>query len=43
LPDVVAYEQEGGDGIRHGATIVGEYTVISDEEFRQIASNPAAK
>jgi hypothetical protein len=40
---VVAYEQEGGDGIRHGATIVGEYTVISDEEFRQIASNPAAK
>jgi hypothetical protein len=43
LPDVVAYEQEGDDGLRHGATSVGEYTVIADEEFRQKAIQPAAK
>jgi hypothetical protein len=33
LPEVIAYEQDGDDGMRHGATSVGEYTVISDEEF----------
>jgi hypothetical protein len=42
LPDVVAYEQEGDDGMRHGATSVGEYTVISDEEFRIGKPLPAA-
>jgi hypothetical protein len=42
LPEVVVYEQEGADGIRHGATSVGEYTVISDEEFRSAKTLPAA-
>jgi hypothetical protein len=42
LPEVVAYEQEGDDGVRHGATSVGEYTVISDEEFRSGKTLPAA-
>jgi hypothetical protein len=42
LPDVIAYEQEGDDGIRHGATSVGEYTVISDEEFRSGKTHRAA-
>ena len=42
LPEVVAYEQEGDDGMRHGATSVGEYTVISDEEFRSGKTLPAA-
>jgi hypothetical protein len=42
LPEVVIYEQEGDDGIRHGATSVGEYTVISDEQFRSGKTSPAA-
>jgi hypothetical protein len=42
LPEVVAYEQEGDDGVRHGATSVGEYTVISDEEFHSGKTPPAA-
>jgi hypothetical protein len=42
LPELVAYEQEGDDGIRHGATSVGEYAVISDEEFRSGKTHPTA-
>ena len=41
-PDLVAYEQEGRDGIRHGATSIGGYAVISDEEFRDGTTRPAA-
>jgi hypothetical protein len=42
LPQVIAYEQDGNDGIRHGATSVGEYTIISNEEFRGGNALPAA-
>jgi hypothetical protein len=42
LPQVIAYEQDGNDGIRHGATSVGEYTIISNEEFRSGNTPPAA-
>jgi hypothetical protein len=42
LPEVVAYEREGRDGIRHGSTSVGGYTVISDEQFRSGKTLPAA-
>ena len=42
LPDLVAYEQEGRDGIRHGATSIGGYTVMSDEEFRNGKNVPSA-
>jgi hypothetical protein len=41
LPDLIAYEQEGDDGIRHGATSVGGYAIISDEEFRSGKTFPA--
>jgi hypothetical protein len=40
--DLVAYEQEGRDGTRHGATSIGGYAVISDEEFRDGRTVPAA-
>jgi hypothetical protein len=42
MPDLVACDQEGRDGIRHCATSVGGYTVVSDEEFRGGKSVPAA-
>jgi hypothetical protein len=42
LPDVIVYEQEGDDGLRHGATSIGGYTVISDEEFRSGKTLPTA-
>ena len=44
LSDVVAYEQEGRDGIRHVATSVGGYEIVSEEEFRsQKLARAAAK
>jgi hypothetical protein len=42
LPEVVAYEQDGRDGIRHAVTDLGGYVVITDEEFRSGKTTPAA-
>jgi hypothetical protein len=44
LPDIVAYEQEGGDGTRHVATSVGGYEELTEEAFRQkMAAAPAKR
>jgi hypothetical protein len=42
-PDVVVYEQEGRDGLRHVATSVGGYEVLTEDEFLKKSSSVAIR
>jgi hypothetical protein len=43
LPDIVIYEQDGRDGTRDVATVVGGYEKMSDEEFDKQMAAAASK
>jgi hypothetical protein len=42
-PDIIAYEQEGRDGTREVATVVGGYEKLSEDEFQKQMTAGAVK
>jgi hypothetical protein len=41
--EIIAYEQEGRDGTREVATVVGGYEKLSEQDFQNQMTAPAAK
>ena len=43
LPDAIAYERDGRDGVRHVASSVGSYDLLSDDEFAKKSASIATR